>query len=214
MKRPSWQHYPGDWQRNAKLRRCSWSARGAWLEILGLMHDNAEEYGVLRWPSKEIANALGCPNNLVKELIDKAVMKGIEKGLCVPYVHTPTHAGKPGEPVTLIPTQEGPIWYSSRMVRDEYNRTVRGQGSRFGEPPKPTPKGGIGETPTAPIGDGASFAVASFKTAVELNRDVPRSKAGEISPLKSNPDAYPGESAEAYRLRIIREADQAKRGTA
>lgn len=163
MKRPSLQFYPGDWQRNAKLRRCTFAERGIWLAVICLFHDS-DEYGLLRWPLKDIAQAVGCKVTELKAIAAKGVLKGSDEAI-EPLVFTPRHAGKDGEPVTLLPAQSGPLWYSSRMVRDEYVRTKRGEGSRFGATPDNQPKGGIGETPkAAPIrrqGDGASTASSS-----------------------------------------------------
>lgn len=171
MKRPSFQFYPGDWRNNAKLRRCTWSARGVWIELLGLLHDS-DTYGVLHWPLKEIAQALGAPARELNELVRNGVLYGCEKGSCEPMVYRPKSGRIEGVPVTLVAAQPGPIWYSPRMVRDEYVRTKRGVSTRFGEgqgdAPNPSPKGGIGEwqgdtpkpTPKPPPnrwqGDGAS----------------------------------------------------------
>ena len=57
MKRPSFQFYPGDWQANVKLRRCSLAARGAWIEVLCLLH-GSDPYGTIDWPLADIAHAL------------------------------------------------------------------------------------------------------------------------------------------------------------
>ena len=161
MKRPSFQFYPGDWKKNAKLRRCSEAARGAWVDILCLLHDT-DEYGICRWPLADLARAAGVPIKLAKELVTKDVLKGSDKSVS-DYVFTPRHAGKDGEPTVLIAAQNGPVWYCSRFVRDEYIRQNRGKGSRFGDgpddnvgdgngKPKPSPKGGIGDSK----GDGPS----------------------------------------------------------
>jgi hypothetical protein len=149
VKRPSFQWYPADWKNNAKLRRCTFAQRGVWVEIIGLMHAS-DEYGVLRWTLKEIANAIGCKLKDVQELHDKGVLKGANPGeRCAAYVFTPNHAGKFGAPVILVAEQDGPIWFSSRMLVDEYKRTARSPKPTIGETPKPTPKptpkGGIGE---------------------------------------------------------------------
>lgn len=154
MRRPSFQFYPADWRNNANLRRCTWEARGVWVEVMGLMHDS-DAYGVLRWPLKEIALALGAPLKLVQELASKSVMKGCDKGSCEPFIYTPRSGRKDGTPVILIPTQDGPIWYSSRMVKDEHVRTIRGESTRFGDgegddgkpSPKAAPKPPKGEAP-------------------------------------------------------------------
>jgi len=161
---PAMQLYFGDWKANQKLRFCSFGARGAWLEVMALMHDS-DEYGVLRQSIKEIINAVGAPRALITELVNKGVMKGCASGLCEPYVFRPKHAGRLGDPVVLVPAQEGPIWYSSRMVRDEYIRQRRGEGTRFGDPPKESPKGGFGDSPKMQPnhakGDGASTSSSS-----------------------------------------------------
>lgn len=154
MKRPSFQFYPADWKNNSKLRRCSEAARGAWVDVLCLLHD-LDEYGVCRWPLDELARAAGVPIKLVKELVAKEVLKGADKD-AQPYIYTPRHAGKNGEPVVLVESRGGPCWYCSRFVRDEWVRQRRGKSTQFGDenrPPKskpkdapnPTPKGGIGE---------------------------------------------------------------------
>lgn len=147
MRRPSFQFYPADWRNNANLRRCSWEARGVWVEVMGLMHDS-DEYGMLRWPLKEIAQALGAPVKLVLELSSKGVMKGVDSGQCEAMVYTPRSGRKDGEPVDLVPSQPGPIWYSSRMVKDEHVRTIRGEGTRFGDSPK--------DSPIPPLSDGST----------------------------------------------------------
>lgn len=141
MKRPSFQFYPADWRNNAKLSRCSWGARGAWLEVMCLLHDS-EEYGLLRWPLKDIAQAVGAPIKLLNELIAKGVLKGGDKGFDA-FVYVPRSGRKDGAPVTLIQSGTECVWYSSRMVEDEYKRQNSGGVTRFlGEESKgrPTPK--------------------------------------------------------------------------
>lgn len=156
MKRPAFQFYTADWQGNSKLRRCSHIHKGVWVDVMCLMHDS-DEYGVLRWPLEDIAQAVGCSIRLLRELVSKGVLKGAELGQRIEaFIYTPRHAGKDGVPVTLLPEQEGPIWYSSRMVRDEYVRSKRGEGTRFGDEPKPTPNPTIGDEPTQREGCGPS----------------------------------------------------------
>lgn len=169
--RPAIQFYFGDWKKNKKLRFCSWGARGVWIEVMGLMHDSMD-YGIIHQPARKIADALGAPRKLIAELIEQGVMYGCDKGLCEPMHFRPTHAGQQGDPVLLVPAQEGPIWYSPRMVRDEFVRQRRGTGTRFGGSPKQSPKGGIGEPPkTSPShreGDGASASSSSSKELLSL----------------------------------------------
>lgn len=163
MKRPAFQFYPRDWSGNKNLRRCTFAERGIWMDVLCLLHDS-EDYGVLRWPLEELAQAVGCRQAELQALRRKGVLKGADVGEAFAgYVFTPRHAGQDGEPVTLLGACDGPLWFASRMVRDEYVRTKRGLGSRFDD----QPKGGIGDggtpEPMDTFGDGpiASTAVAS-----------------------------------------------------
>lgn len=167
MKRPSFQFYPADWRNNAKLRRCSEAARGAWMDILCVLHDS-DEYGVLRWPLADIARAAGVNLKLARELVQKDVLKGGDS-VCEPYIYTPRSGRVLGDPVVLVQAEDGePCWYCSRFVRDEYVRQRRGNASQFSDenpPPKKalkgaskaSPKGGIGEWQ----GDGSTSSSTS-----------------------------------------------------
>ncbi|MGV3727749.1 hypothetical protein [Hydrogenophaga sp.] len=156
MKRPSFQFYPGDWQANSNLRRCTHAEKGVWLDVMCLMHDQPE-YGILRWPLKEIAQAVGAKPADLRGLVSKGVLKGSDTQLDEPNVYTPRSGRRDGEPVTLIPTQPGPIWYSSRMVKDEHVRTIRGESTRFGDESGEAPK----HSPKTPFGDGSSSSSSS-----------------------------------------------------
>jgi hypothetical protein len=170
VKRPSFQFYPADWRKDANLRRCSPAARGAWMDVLCVLHD-AEPYGIVDWPLKELASAACVSLANIKELADKRVLKGCDSGRCDALIYTPRHGRKLGPPVTLIQERNGPIWYSARFVRDEYLRSVRGSDTRFGdgngEAPKPTPKA----APNPPFGDGATSSPSSATTVEKKKRD-------------------------------------------
>lgn len=144
MTRPSFQFYPADWRANAKLRRCTDAERGVWIDAMCLLHD-AEEYGVLRWPLKDLAQAIGCKVSSLRALREKGVLKGADVGeTCSAFTYAPRHAGREGDTVVLLPEQKGPIWYSSRMVKDEYIRTLRatnGAGTNAPKPPIGVAKG-------------------------------------------------------------------------
>lgn len=173
MKRPSFQFYPGDWQTNSNLKRCTRLEKSVWLDVLCLMHDQ-EEYGVLRWTLKEIAEAAHCKVSELKSLHEKGVLKGADKGhTCGAYIYVPRSGRRDGDPVELLSEQQGPIWYSSRFVRDEYVRTIRGESSRFSEAPDDAPKPPKGErtkaAPKPPFGDGASSSSSSSSSASPEN---------------------------------------------
>jgi hypothetical protein len=180
VRRPSFQFYPADWRNNANLRRCSWEARGVWVEVMGLMHDS-DQYGVLHWPLKEIAQALGAPAKLVQELATKGVMKGKDKGVAEAYVYTPRSGRKDGQPIVLVASQDGPIWYSSRMVKDEYLRSVRGEQTRFGDDTKTAPK----DAPKVPIG----ATTSDGSTSSSSSTTSPSLRSGEEAAKPPRPQA-------------------------
>jgi hypothetical protein len=191
MKRPSFQFYPADWRNNAKLRRCSEAARGVWMDILCVLHDS-DEYGIVRWPLDELARVAGSPPKLVNELILKEVLKGADKGKrCDPLIFTPRHSRKVGDPVTLIPSQMGPIWYSSRFVVDEYKRQTTGAATRFGtkeQHPKDTeghtnpPQGGApSNAPSRREGAEQGDGSTSTSTSTSFNYPVPRGGSSQVN---------------------------------
>lgn len=200
MKRPSFQFYPGDWQSNSNLKRCTRIEKSVWLDVLCLMHDQ-EEYGVLRWPLKEIAEAASCKVAELKALRDKGVLKGADKGeLCAVYIYVPRSGRKEGDPVILIPEQMGPLWFSSRFVRDEYVRTVRGEGSRFSDSPNDAPKPPNGEgtkaSPNPPFGDGSSSSSSSSSSASPPNQ---KSNVVAMASREADDDFSPKNEAEWLR---------------
>jgi len=190
MKRPSFQFYAGDWVGSANLRRCTHAEKGVWIDVMCLMHDS-NEYGVLRWTMKEIAQAVGCRVADLKSLMAKGVLKGADaSGVCDSFVFVPRSGRKDGNPVILIQQQKGPVFYSSRMVRDEYVRSVRGESTRFGgddddlfndelPAPKATPK----HAPKPPLGDGSS---SSSSTSYK-----PYGAAASNPPPKETPPPHP-----------------------
>ncbi|MBW9336222.1 hypothetical protein FEE59_22145 [Herbaspirillum sp. RU 5E] len=182
MTRPSFQFYPADWRNNAKLRRCSWGARGVWADVMCLLHDS-DEYGILRWPLKEIAQAIGCPIALLKELVDKSVLKGTDKGECDALEYTPRSGRQAGPTVTLIPITQGPIWFSSRMVRDEYIRQKKANRELYKDSPNYSPMPPIGDeedySPMPPMGELSGAAPMPPKS------DLPSSSSSSSSSLKT-----------------------------
>lgn len=168
MKRPSFQFYPADWSGNTNLRRCSHQEKGVWIDVMCLMHDS-NEYGILRWPLGEIAKAIGCSSAMLRKLVVRNVLKGVDSGQCDPFIYVPRSGGVNGDPVALIQGQPGPIWYSSRMVRDEYVRQHRGESSRFSKQPRadePLPTG----LPMPPFGDGSTSS--SISTSISMSKEA------------------------------------------
>lgn len=213
MKRPSFQFYPDDWRNNAHLRRCSWAARGVWIELISLMHDS-DQYGVLAWPLKEIAQALGCPLALLKELADKGVLKGCDNGKCEPFIYTPRSGRRDGTPVTLIVATPGPIWFSSRMVRDEHVRKNAGAATRFrtdgdttptaGSAPRRSPRRRQGEDQS----DGSSSPSSS--SSPSETQIPPSHPSGARSPHGSRlpDDWHPGPDERAFAANLGLDPDR------
>lgn len=135
--RPWFPFYAADWTSNQKLRRCPHELKGVWIDVMCLMHES-EEYGVLRWPLDEIARTIGCKRRQLEMIVEREVMKGAGAGqLCAPLLFIPKHGRRLGLEVVLIAIQQGPIWFSSRMVEDEYKRLAK-QGLASQDPsPKP-----------------------------------------------------------------------------
>ncbi len=177
MRRPSFQFYPADWSGNTNLRRCNHEERGIWIDVLCLMHDS-EDYGLLRWELSEIAQAIGTSAAKLSRLIDKGVLKGSDKHLADPFIYTPRHGRQNGDPVLLVPSQDGPVWYSSRMVRDEYVRKNSGKATRFQKAPTdpdPSPCRRDGDDEGDHRGDGSSSSSSStsvLRTLPEGSRGV------------------------------------------
>lgn len=186
MKRPAIQLYFGDLLKNPRVLRCSWAARGALIWTMSILHDS-DEYGAVRWPLVEIAQAVGCPATLIRELATKGALKGDDNHVEA-YRWAPSHAGKRGSEIVLVPEQDGPLWYSSRMVRDEYKRTNRGIATRIGPggklptpppntPPRGTPNRGNGDGnggPSAPPsrGEGGGASASSSFTSIALPEPI------------------------------------------
>lgn len=193
-RRPSFQFYPGDWSSNPNLKRCTFAEKGIWLEVLCLMHDQAE-YGVLRWPLKEIAEAVKCRVSDLQALTRKGVLKGDDLTLTEPFIYVPRSGRKNGAPVTLLDAQPGPVWYSSRMVRDEYRNDQRGKGTRFGDAPsgangdvksdgavsaKPSPSRAPKRSPTRRQGAGPSSSSSPSGNSPEPIGSAPASAGAGI----------------------------------
>ena len=200
MKRPSFQFYTGDWMSDLKLRRCSPAARGVWIDILCALHDSDDAYGLLRWPLRDIANTIGASMSHMRELVEKGVLRGSDEAIAEPLVYVPRSGRKDGTPVTLVDAQPGPLWYSKRLVTDEYVRTIRGEGTRFGgaenDPPKTKPK----SSPMPPFGDGSSSSSSSSASLKEKEKGSARgsSAAAPRAPRPPLPDRPAGVTEQTW----------------
>lgn len=211
MKRPAFQFYPGDWQANSRLRRCSHEEKGIWIDVMCILHDQ-DEYGICRWPLKELAQAVGTTVTKLKSLVDKGVLKGCDSGQqCDPLVFVPTLSGRrKGDPVSLVEVQDGPIWFSSRMVEDEHKRTIRGEHANTPKPtPDNAPKGGlgadIGATPK-PTPDNAPSCAGSSSSSSSSGKPYSEANASGGEPPKA---LSPDEIIFGYGLPLLTNAGTA-----
>lgn len=121
-KRPAFQFYAGDWQRDMELRMCSLAARGLWIEMMAIMHW-ATPYGHLVVNGiaprvAELAKLVGDSPASVKRLLAELERHNV-----------------------YSKTTDGAI-YSRRMVRDEAVRLARAKGgaTSLNNPNVPRPK--------------------------------------------------------------------------
>jgi len=196
MRRPSFQFYPADWLGNTNLRRCTHAEKGAWIDVVCLMHDS-EQYGVLRWPLIDIARAIGCSRDDLQALVSKGVLKGSDSVLDEPFAFAAYSARQYGPVVTLIPAQPGPIWFSSRMVRDEHIRKQRGKGTRFGDSPNQSPN----TSPTHRVSDDYSPTHRVSDGFGDSKSDGPSSSSSSSVPALPSQDE--GVSTEIGKRRPI-----------
>lgn len=163
--------------------------------------NDSDEFGVLRWPLKEIAQAIGAHAKLLKELADKQVLKGGDAG-CEAFIYTPKHARKLGEPVELIKKTSRPCWFSSRMVTDEWRRSVQGAGTRFTSPnDAPTPRVGEdqGEAPNhAPNPRPSDGATSPSTPSVIPIPSVAKATATEVAPTDPVLQVGPGDHGDGW----------------
>ncbi|MCE9657790.1 MAG: hypothetical protein K8R60_04475 [Burkholderiales bacterium] len=194
MKRPAIQFYTSDWRSNPDLRRSSPAARGVMVDMLCVFNESPE-YGVVRWPLAELAAAAGASLSLVRELVEKGLLKGADAG-AAPYVHTPRHAGKEGEPVTLVEARDGPCWYCSRMVRDEWIRKRRGASTRFDADRQPPPISTPSRSPTRRVGGRQGGGPTSSSSTSSSKKKNPHSPQGGTA-FESFWTDYPRKEAKA-----------------
>lgn len=115
-KPPSFQFYPGDWQRDPQLQACSLTARGLMIELLCLMHWSDRPGYLLvngRPPdTKMISNLTRTNPKRVQKCLDELMLNGVIK----------------------IDSELGAI-YSKRMVKDAEIRRIRAECGKLGGNP-------------------------------------------------------------------------------
>ena len=140
MKLPAIQFYPGDWHKDQGVQALDLLQRGAWFELLLMMHDS-DERGVLLvngapMPDAVIARRLGLDNQSANQILTTLLTFGVASRR----------------------DTDGAL-FCRRMVKDERLRQVRTEsGKKGGNPrllnqtanqtPKQTPTTGVKQIPT------------------------------------------------------------------
>lgn len=134
IKRPAFQFYPDKWTGNNKLRSCNHEEKGVWMDLLCYLH-YGDEYGVTHKTLEQLSKIIHCKLEVVEFLYQEEILKGAPEGKnCSEFIYAPISGGRVEieKSVILIPQQPGPIYYCSRMVRDEHLRNIRSGNGRIG----------------------------------------------------------------------------------
>ncbi len=115
MKYPAFQFYPADWRKDPALQGCSLAARGLWIQMLCIMHENTP-YGYLVVNGKpmtiaQLARNVGGREKMVEKLFNELKKAGV-----------------------FSCDAQGCV-FSRRMVRDEHIRNKRAEGGKLGGNP-------------------------------------------------------------------------------
>lgn len=141
--------YASDWLNDAQLRNCTKAQRGYWADVLSLMH-MASERGILRESLATIAKNSRSRIADLRGLVAANVLRGSDEIIAEPVTFRPVHGRKTGAPVVLVKAQPGPLWFSFRMVKDEYKSRARA-GLAGDVAPAPLPA--FGASPNPPYGE-------------------------------------------------------------
>lgn len=142
-KLPSFQFYPGDWAKDANLRRCTKAEKGLWIDMLCVVFE-CEERGFFisagkPWTKPEIAEAAGGDKAENLLLLSSLLGKGVARI-----------------------DKRGAI-YSARMARDESRRRqLKENGKKGGNPSlvNQTSNQGVNQTPNQKGGSSSSSSTS------------------------------------------------------
>jgi hypothetical protein len=196
MKRPAFQFYPGDWQRDAALRACSVAARGLWIEMMCVMHQ-AEPYGYLVLNEKsvdsaQLARMVGSSDRDVRRWLGELNIAG-----------------------AYSVDGEGHI-FSRRMVRDERLRNIRADAGKLGgnpvllggkvnQAPNLRPRTKVKPSPTP---SSSVFSLQSSKAAAASSGDkstsAPPTKKHAAAASPGNGFFYPEKLTHAERREAVK----------
>ena len=189
MKLPAIQFYPGDWHKDQGVQALDLAQRGAWFELLLMMHDS-DERGVLLvngqpMPDAVIARRLGLDNQTSNQILTTLLTYGVASRR----------------------TTDGAL-FCRRMVKDEKLRQIRTEAGRKGGNPsllnqnpeqKPTTRVKQKATPsisssitTSIIERGAADAATPAPSSEKL-ASKPTKKPAAAPPTLAEVQAYAAE---------------------
>lgn len=116
---PSLQFYPADWLGDLNLRVCSDGARGAWIDLLCVMH-KSEKYGYL--VQKVDRKWINLSSKMVQKLTGMS-QKKVEK-----YIEELTKNN-------VLKYDEEGLMYCKRLVKDHALRKIRSEAGKLGGNP-------------------------------------------------------------------------------
>lgn len=130
----------GDWRKDARLRRCTFAARGLWADMLSLMGGECDRFGFLVMGGApldhgDLAGLLGGAPREIQKLLSELAQKGVFNRI--------GDQNLPPDVVALLPDDlpEGVV-FSRRMIRDKAKaERDRQNGGRGGNPALKGPHG-------------------------------------------------------------------------
>ena len=200
MKLPAIQFYPGDWHKDQGVQALDLMQRGAWFELLLMMHDS-DERGVLLvngtpMPDAVIARRLGLDNQTANQILTTLLDYGVASRRAA----------------------DGAL-FCRRMVKDEKLRLVRTEAGRKGGNPnllnqkaKQTPTTGVKQIPTP----STSFTTSiKERGAANAAAPAPTSEKSEKKPAKERkPGPAPPTLAEVQAFAAAQHPGPAAQGEA
>ena len=171
MKLPAIQFYPGDWHKDQGVQAHDLAQRGAWFELLLMMHDS-DERGVLLvngspMPDAVIARRLGLDNQTANQILTTLLTYGVASRR----------------------TTDGAL-FCRRMVKDEKLRQIRTEAGRKGGNPSllnQNPK----QKPTTRVKQKATPSISSSTTTSVIERGAANAAPPTLAASKSGKKSTP-----------------------
>ncbi|OGX83195.1 hypothetical protein [Hymenobacter glacialis] len=191
MKLPAIQFYPGDWHKDQGVQALDLAQRGAWFELLLMMHDS-DERGVLLvngqpMPDAVIARRLGLDNQNANQILTTLLDYGVASRREV----------------------DGAL-YCRRMVKDENLRRVRTAAGKKGGNPLLLNQS-ANQNPTT--GD-KQIPTPSFSSSTSITSSKEEREAADAAPPALNSEKLESEEKMSSGSPLHDSAHQAAKGAA